>query len=140
MAGIERKVALLRELSAFGGCSRRELVALALIADETVVESGEVVCRQGGLSRDCAVVVDGSLRVEIDGMRVATVGPGELVGELGVLDGRSRSATVVADEPTRLVVFAAPWFRTVVHDHARIREAVGTAAAGRRSGPAVLVA
>jgi CRP-like cAMP-binding protein len=132
MFGIERKMALLRRLSSFAACDRAALVALARIADEAVVEPGQVVCRQGGLARDCVAVVDGSLGVEIDGVRVATVGPGELVGELGILDGRPRAAAVIADEPTRLMVFTGPWFRTVVHDHARVREAVQNAAAAHR--------
>ena len=132
MFGIERKLALLRRLSAFGACDRRALVALARIADEAVVEAGQVVCRQGGLARDCVAVVDGTLGVEIDGVRVATIRPGELVGELGVLDGRPRAATVTADGATRVLVFTGPWFRTVVHDHSRVREAVRNAAAAHR--------
>jgi CRP-like cAMP-binding protein len=140
MFGIERKLRVLRGLSAFGACDRRALLALAVIADEAEVPVGEVVWRQGGLARDCAVVVDGSLAVEIDGIHVATVRAGELVGELGVLDGRARSATVVAHEPVRLLLFAAPWFRTVVHDHPRVGEAVRAAAASHRRGRVAWVA
>ena len=138
--GIDRKVSVLRGLAAFGALSRRDLVALAVIADEASVPAGEVLCRQGGLSRDCAVVVDGSFRVEVDGVPVATAGPGELVGEVGVLDGRPRTATVVAEEPSRLVVFSAPWFRTVVHERPSVRQAVSGSAAAHRRGDVAWVA
>jgi CRP-like cAMP-binding protein len=76
------------------------------------------------------------LQVEADGRVVATLGPGEYFGELAAIDwgahfGRSRAATVVATEPTRLVALdwelvnwliqAAPAFGEQIQRTARSR-------------------
>ncbi|MDX6520030.1 MAG: hypothetical protein QOF08_635 [Gaiellales bacterium] len=75
---------------------------------EQTAAAGETVVGQWQAGRDLYVVLSGRLQVEADGRVVATLGPGEYFGELAAIDwgahfGRSRAATVVATEPTRLV-------------------------------------
>lgn len=69
-------------------------------------QPGEFLVRQGAPSRELYVLADGRVRVvmstaEGDELLVAVLGPGQTVGELSVLDGEPRSATVVALEPVR---------------------------------------
>lgn len=68
--------------------------------------AGETLMRQGGASRALFVIVTGRVRVvmttmEGDELLVAVLGGGQTVGELSVLDGQPRSATVSAIEPVR---------------------------------------
>ncbi len=80
----------------FSACSKKELQALVRLGRDVTVPAGATVIRQGELSTDCFVILDGSVSVEIDGTAVATLGVGECFGELAPLDHRPRSATVTA--------------------------------------------
>ena len=69
----------------------------------------EAVVEQWQVSRDLYVILSGAVEVVADGRMLATLGPGEFFGELAAIDwgagfGRTRSATVTATEPTRLLV------------------------------------
>lgn len=68
--------------------------------------AGQALIRQGGASRALFVIATGRVRVvmtTVDGdeLLVAVLGPGATVGELSVLDGQPRSATVTAIEPVQ---------------------------------------
>jgi aromatic-L-amino-acid/L-tryptophan decarboxylase len=76
---------------------------------EHIAVTGEAVVEQWQVSRDLYVVLSGSVEVQADGHSLAVLGPGEFFGELAAIDwgagfARTRSATVTASEPTRLLV------------------------------------
>ena len=83
-----------------------------------VAEAGETIFREGDPSTHVARVTAGRLEVvkRVDDREVALgeIGPGELVGEMGVLEGRPRSATVRALTRTRLEVHDAAAFLDLV--------------------------
>jgi CRP-like cAMP-binding protein len=67
------------------------------------------VVEQWQISRDLYVILRGGVDVTADGRRLRTLGPGDFFGELAAIDwgagfGRTRSATVTANQPTRLLV------------------------------------
>ena len=59
-----------------------------------------MLCREGGTGRDCYVVIEGEAAVTIDGDDIDVVGPGGFFGEMALLDGGPRVATVTATTPT----------------------------------------
>ena len=65
------------------------------------VHAGKVVAHQGTHRRELIVIVEGTATVSIDGHEVATLGPGDFVGEMPLLDGGPRSATVTAEHRPR---------------------------------------
>jgi flavin reductase (DIM6/NTAB) family NADH-FMN oxidoreductase RutF len=69
---------------------------------ERIYEANEAIMRLGEPGDSMALVVEGSATIERGGRRVS-VAPGELVGEIAVLDGGPRTATVVADGRTRVL-------------------------------------
>jgi hypothetical protein len=71
------------------------------------LESGAVVTRQGEPGDELYLVLDGVLGVEVDGERVAEVGPGAILGERALLEGGRRASTLVATTPIRLAVAGA---------------------------------
>jgi CRP-like cAMP-binding protein len=82
---------------------------VVLTAHEHHAQSGEAIVEQWQISRDLYVVLEGSVAVTADGQALTTSGPGEFFGELAAIDwgagfGRTRSATVTATAPTRLLV------------------------------------
>ena len=69
---------------------------------ERVYEDGEAIMRVGEPGEAMALVVEGSAMIERDGRKIP-VAPGELVGEIAVLDGGPRTATVVAEGRARIL-------------------------------------
>lgn len=84
---------------------------------------GGVLMRQGEVAETVHVITRGRIRVErshpslMEPMVLAELGPGEVVGEMGVLDGEPRSATAIADEPTETREVTAPLLAELVAQH-----------------------
>jgi CRP-like cAMP-binding protein len=110
------KVRRLGEVELFRHCTPKELARLASITDEAVLETGQVLCRQGEVATAAYVIDDGEANVKIGTQVIGTVGPGESVGEMGLLDYRPRSATVVASSPMKVYVINARRFESVLED------------------------
>ena len=110
------KVRRLGEVELFRHCTPKELARLASITDEAVLETGQVLCRQGEVATAAYVIDGGEANVKIGTQVIGTVGPGESVGEMGLLDYRPRSATVVASSPMKVYVINARRFESVLED------------------------
>ena len=86
----------------------RQLSAELMQADKKPeirrLDEGAVVTKQGEPGNELFVLLDGVLAVEVDGERVAEVGPGAILGERALLEGGRRSSTLVATTPIRLAV------------------------------------
>jgi CRP-like cAMP-binding protein len=96
---------VLRELAPFTECSRPELRLASRLVRSISVSPGEVLMRQGDAGRDVMFVAEGAATVTRDGHAVAVVGRGDVVGELSLLVGAPRTATVVARSAMTLAVF-----------------------------------
>lgn len=68
------------------------------------VPAGANVTRQGEPGDELFLLLDGVLAVEVDGQRLAEVGPGAVLGERALLEGGTRTSTLVAVTPARLAV------------------------------------
>jgi cyclic nucleotide-binding protein len=89
--------ALEREIS-------RELLSGQRIPERRTLAPGETLVEQGAPGDELYLVLDGVLAVEIDGEEVAEIGPGAIVGELAVLEGGTRTATLNARTHCRVAV------------------------------------
>jgi uncharacterized membrane protein len=101
--------ALLGGVALFRSMDDDERRALAAVMELREVDTGEVVFQQGEDGDSLLCVVDGQLDTlvkDIAGQEIvlAAVGPGDAVGEMSMLDGRPRSATVRCTEHARLLV------------------------------------
>jgi cAMP-dependent protein kinase regulator len=104
MAGKDYKLELLRKVPLFQGLSRKDLELTERLTDEIDVPAGKVLIKEGDFGHEFFIVVEGSLRVERDGQLLRKLGPGDFAGEIALIDGGTRTATVIADEPSRLLV------------------------------------
>lgn len=86
----------LAQVDLFKRCTNKDLEALADIVDDETVEAGALICEQGRVADASFVVVEGEASVMVGDEIVGIVGPGESVGEMGLLDHLPRSATVTA--------------------------------------------
>ncbi|MDD5307360.1 MAG: cyclic nucleotide-binding domain-containing protein [Deltaproteobacteria bacterium] len=95
------RVDFLTRVEIFSGLGRRDLKALAKSCSESSYAEGETICRQGERGVAAFLIVSGRVRVEeeMEGGRVvpvAEIGQGAVVGELSVIDGAERVATLRA--------------------------------------------
>ena len=124
MRNRDEKIELLRQLPPFLGARGAELRTIAAAADLVSVDAGRVLCRTDRRALEVFVVVDGMVDVVIGGTTVATLRRGQIVGELGVIDGAPRSADVVAATDARVLTISAPATRALLDTSPAFRGAV----------------
>jgi CRP/FNR family transcriptional regulator len=125
------KVDLLRRVPLFAGLGRRELEEIQSLADEVDVAAGRELTKEGRSGQEFFLILSGRVGVVRDGVRVRTMSDGEFLGEIALLDGRPRSATVTTEAPTRLLVLAHREFNSLMERHPEIQAAVMRALAER---------
>jgi CRP-like cAMP-binding protein len=91
----------LSRVEIFAGLGQRDLKAVAKSCGEATYADGELLCRQGERGVAAFLIVSGRIRVEnemADGARVvlAELGQGAMVGELSIIDGDERVASITA--------------------------------------------
>jgi CRP/FNR family transcriptional regulator, cyclic AMP receptor protein len=94
----------LRSVPLFASCSAKELQIVAKAGTELTVKGGTTIIEQGDTGREAFVVMTGSLGVKRNGKKVASLGPGSMVGELSLLDHGPRTATVTTEGDSDLFV------------------------------------
>ena len=116
MASKKAYVDHLRNVPLFAGCTRRELERIARSGDEITMTEGSLVVDQGQTGREAFVVLDGAVSVKRNGRKVATLGPGAIVGELSLLDHGPRTATVTCETECTIFVISQRHFLAVLDD------------------------
>jgi small-conductance mechanosensitive channel/CRP-like cAMP-binding protein len=109
---------------------------LAGVARERLYGAGQTIVRQHDVGDSMFVIGRGRVRVSIEpaGTEVATVGAGNCIGEMSLLTGQPRTATVVALEETLLLEIAAGDFREIALAEPAVLEQVSAAVAARQAG------
>jgi putative iron-dependent peroxidase len=95
---------LLRSVPLLSGLDPVELERLGELAIELDYTDGEVVIRQGDPGDRFFLIVSGTVTVERNGRAIARRRAGDHLGEIALLDGRPRTATVVAEGPVHVLV------------------------------------
>lgn len=110
----DTKIALIRKVPLFSLLSEVQLARVASIADEIVLPKGTVLMEEGERGREFIVLVDGEVDVRRKGRKVSTLRAGDFVGEVSLVSGRPRNATVTATEPVRALVIRDSDFRALL--------------------------
>lgn len=121
----------LRNISAFRGCSDKELRRIDSLTHFVELPKGSVLCMQGAVGRQTFVVASGVADVLIDGIVVATVGPGSFVGEMSVLDCERRTATVVAQTAMTVIVMGPRELEQLFFDFPQVARTMLATVSGR---------
>jgi CRP/FNR family cyclic AMP-dependent transcriptional regulator len=122
----------LRKIPVFADLDDEELDHIANLAAEVSVPAGKELVREGDYSYDLLAVEEGTATVTRHGEPIAEIGPGDVVGEMGVLERAQRSATVVAQSPMLLVTLTSWDIRRLAKTAPRAVEHLREVVARRR--------
>jgi CRP-like cAMP-binding protein len=112
----DEKIRRLEEVPIFEGCTRRQMREVAAISTVVELPAGTVLTRTGEPGEEFFVVVDGSAIAEISPRKRGRIGPGDFFGEMSLLDGEPRSATVRAETDVRLLVIQRRNFQSLLRE------------------------
>ena len=104
----------LAKLDLFTGVPFDALEELAASARRLSLAPGQTLIREGEEGDDVVLVTEGEASVSVGGMLLGTIGPGDCVGEMSLLDQAPRSATVMSVAPLRALVIPAARFRALL--------------------------
>jgi CRP/FNR family cyclic AMP-dependent transcriptional regulator len=104
MASMKKHLENLDGVSLFVGCSKKDLARIAKAGDELERRAGSVLMEQDRPGREAFVILEGEVVVRRNNRKVATLGPGGVVGELSLLDSGPRTATATCETDCLLFV------------------------------------
>lgn len=100
------RIDTIADLDLFAGLDRKQLATIASLTTEVSLPEGSVLCRRGERGREAFVLVSGNVAVAVDDQAVAVLGPGAVFGEMSLIDGKPRVATVTSTSPVSVLVLS----------------------------------
>jgi CRP-like cAMP-binding protein len=127
------KVELIKRAPLFERCSKRELEAVAALADEIDFPPGKTLTMEGAPGREFFVLIEGSAVVTRKGRKINTMSPGDFFGEIALVTGEPRTATVTATaaSPVRALVLTDRGFKDLLRRTPSMQQKVLEALADR---------
>jgi CRP-like cAMP-binding protein len=113
-------VGQLSQVPLFSGCSRKDLQTIARVVKDIDHSQDTVIAREGEPGVGLFVIVDGTAEVTIGGKKKASLGPGDFFGEIALLDGGPRTATVTATSDIKMLGLTEWVFRGLMQEHPTI--------------------
>ena len=124
MARPDAKLEMLRAVPLFSSMRGKDLEAVERMADTVDLPAGKALMRQGDEGGEMFVIASGTVRVERNGKEIATLGPGQAVGEMSLLSEGPRLATVTTLEPVTAFVLGHREFHTLLADSPELRQCI----------------
>jgi CRP/FNR family transcriptional regulator, cyclic AMP receptor protein len=106
----------------FAGLSKHERRQVAQWADEIDVGPGKHLVDQGKFPYEFFVIREGTAEVTKDGDHLRDLGPGDFFGEIALMEGERRTASVVATSSMRVIVMHAREFHTLASELPNVAE------------------
>jgi CRP/FNR family transcriptional regulator, cyclic AMP receptor protein len=132
-------VELLSQVPLFSELTNKELAAIARATKEVHHKPGRVLAKEGDSGIGFFLIVDGTAKVTVNGRKRAKLTAGDFFGEISLLDGGPRTATVTAETPMTLLGLTQWVFKRLVEQNPAIATKVLRVMAQRlRATPAGL--
>jgi CRP-like cAMP-binding protein len=93
----------LKAIPLFSDLSDEEANRLAAFATETSAAEGQILMKQGDYAVELIAIEEGTADIIQDGKKIASLGPGDLIGEMALFNREPRNADVIATSPMRLL-------------------------------------
>jgi CRP/FNR family transcriptional regulator, cyclic AMP receptor protein len=121
----------LASIPLFAELSERDRADVARFADEVEVSAGKTLAEEGEFAYEFFVIEQGTAEVTKDGRVLATLGPDDFFGEIGLVESERRTATVTATSPMELIVIFGPNFRRLERELPELATQIRTAISER---------
>ena len=99
-----QKMELLKKVPMFSNLSQRHLREISKHADQLSAKTGNILAEQGKIGWEFIFIVEGKARVEKNGKVIRQLSGGDFLGEISLIDGEPRTATVIAETDMILLV------------------------------------
>jgi len=106
----DRRISVLRGVDLLSDCTTSELQRIASSSTEATATAGQVLAREGEPGSEFFIIVEGTACASRNGAEIATLSPPSFFGELALLDGGDRTATVAATTDLHLLVLSRQEF------------------------------
>jgi CRP-like cAMP-binding protein len=106
----------LRSVPLFAAFSEKQIRRIAEAGKQVKLPEGRVVAREDQSGEGFHVILEGRVSVNVHGEERATLGPGQFFGEMSLIDGKPRSATVTVIEPTTTFSITSWEFHPLLDD------------------------
>jgi CRP-like cAMP-binding protein len=120
----DARAARLKAVPLFAHCTNKQIQFIVTQVEDMDFAAGRVLCREGQSGGDFFVLLSGAADVTRKGRKIARMAPGDFFGEIAVVDGGPRTATVTTTEPSRCLVLGPRQFQNVLHQDADISHSV----------------
>ncbi len=110
-------VTFVKAIPIFSSCTPKELKGVATSGKEVSFQAGRVICKEGETGVGLHIILEGEVKVLVGGRTRRRLGPGAFFGEIALLDGGPRSASVVAETPVRTFAITSWNFRSVLKEY-----------------------
>jgi len=137
MAPADQKIELIRSVPLFSRCDDGEVQAIASAADMIDVPAGMELVTEGQHTNEFVVIAEGGADVTQNSVKIATLWPGDFFGEIALITGGPRTATVTASERSTLLVLTDRAFWRLTEDMPTIQTSALRAVAERLHDDAV---
>jgi CRP/FNR family cyclic AMP-dependent transcriptional regulator len=117
----------LKAVPLFASLSRNERKRIAKCAEAVDLPEGKCLVEEGDFAYELFVIEEGTAEVVHDGEHLADLGPGDFLGETGVMERAGRSATVVATSPMKAIIIAAHELRQIARELPDVAEQIRVA-------------
>jgi CRP-like cAMP-binding protein len=126
----------LKAIPLFSHLSDEEANRLAAFATETSAAEGQILMKQGDYAVELIAIEEGTADIIQDGKKIASLGPGDLIGEMALFNREPRNADAIATSPMRLLKLTHWEIRRMSDETVeRIREVVDQRAQAGVSDP-----
>jgi CRP-like cAMP-binding protein len=117
-------VQVLSKLPAFAACSTQDLTELAARSHRSSLPARWPVIHEDTPADCCYILLDGNVAITVHGQEVATLGPGDVVGEVALARGKLRNAMVTSTSPLDLVHIDIDDFNELMERRPKLRAAM----------------
>ena len=124
MRSTDERARVLATVPLFDGLNVDETEAIAGLMEEREIRTGDVIIREGEEGDEFFVVESGKVEIQVGNQSVRTLDAGEFVGEMALMFGGRRNATVVAAEDSRVLVLARAGFDEMLKTHPRVEDKI----------------
>jgi CRP/FNR family cyclic AMP-dependent transcriptional regulator len=120
----DARAARLKAVPLFAHCTPKQIQFIVTQVEDMDFPVGRVLCTEGKSGSDFFVLLSGAADVTRKGRKIAKMAPGDFFGEIALVDGGPRTATVTTSAPSRCLVLGPRQFQNVLHQNTDIAHSV----------------